>query len=267
MQLFAVWELLLFILNAILFLLVGLQLPTVLDQIAGRSVGELAGWAALVSAAVIAVRLAYVWITPFSVRLVGRTVGQLPRPLDVRQRLIIGWSGMRGSVALAAALAIPLTTDADARFPERDLIVFLAFCVILGTLVLQGLSLPLVIRTLKIEPDHTEEREDAKARIHAAEAALARLEELLEQDWVAEETAERLRGLYGFRRNRFASRFDAESDGAIETQSQNYQRLRRELLDAERAAVTALGRQGVISGDVVNRVRRDLDLEDARLDA
>ena len=91
MQLFAVWELLLFVLNAILFLLVGLQLPTVLDQIAGRSAGELAGWAALVSAVVIVVRLAYVWVTPFSVRLVGRTVGQLPRPLDVRQRLIIGW--------------------------------------------------------------------------------------------------------------------------------------------------------------------------------
>jgi CPA1 family monovalent cation:H+ antiporter len=138
--------------------------------------------------------------------------------------------------------------------------------VILGTLVLQGLSLPMVIRALGLEPDHGEEREDAKARIHAADAALARLEELLEEEWVGEQTAERLRGLYGFRRNRFASRFDDESDGEIETQSQNYQRLRRELLDAERAAVVALGREGRISSDVVNRVWRDLDLEDARLD-
>jgi CPA1 family monovalent cation:H+ antiporter len=173
---------------------------------------------------------------------------------------------MRGAVSLAAALAIPLTTDAGTAFPQRDLIIFLTFCVILGTLVLQGLSLPAVIRALGLEPDHAEEAEDAKARIHAADAALARLEELLAEDWVADETAERLRGLYGFRRNRFASRFDEESDGAIETQSQNYQRLRRELLDAERSAVNQLGREGVISGDVVNRVRRDLDLEDARLD-
>jgi CPA1 family monovalent cation:H+ antiporter len=83
---------------------------------------------------------------------------------------------------------------------------------------------------------------------------------------VRDDTAERIRGLYNFRRNRFSSRFDEESDGAIETQSQNYQRLRRELLDAERAAVIELGRAGLISGDVANRVRRDLDLEDARLD-
>jgi len=173
---------------------------------------------------------------------------------------------MRGAVSLAAALAIPLSTDAGRSFPDRDLLIFLAFCVILGTLVLQGLSLPLLIRMLRIEPDHGDEVEDAKARIRAAEAALARLEELIDQDWVREDTAERLRGLYGFRRNRFASRFDDESDGAIEEQSQAYQRLRRELLDAERAAVTQLGRDGVISGDVANRVRRDLDLEDARLD-
>jgi CPA1 family monovalent cation:H+ antiporter len=170
------------------------------------------------------------------------------------------------AVSLAAALAIPLATDAGAAFPERDLIIFLTFCVILGTLVLQGLSLPALIRMLRIEPDHAEEAEDAKARIHAADAAIARLDELLQEEWVREETAERLRGLYGFRRDRFASRFDGDSDGAIETQSQNYQRLRRELLDAERDAVVALGRQGVISGDVVTRVTRDLDLEDARLD-
>jgi hypothetical protein len=169
-------------------------------------------------------------------------------------------------VSLAAALAIPLTMDAGGAFPDRDLIIFLTFCVILGTLVLQGLSLPPLIRMLRIEPDHGEEREDAKARIRAAEAALARLDELVEEDWVREDTADRMRGLYGFRRNRFASRFDEESDGAIEEQSLAYQRLRRELLDAERAAVTQLGRDGVISGDVVNRVRRDLDLEDARLD-
>ena len=88
----------------------------------------------------------------------------------------------------------------------------------------------------------------------------------MDEDWVGEDTAERPRGLYGFRQNRFRSRFDADDDGAIETQSLNYQRLRRELLDAERDAVVALGREGTISGDVVNRVRRDLDLEDARLD-
>jgi CPA1 family monovalent cation:H+ antiporter len=173
---------------------------------------------------------------------------------------------MRGAVSLAAALAIPLTTHAGAAFPERDLIIFLAFCVILGTLVIQGLTLPAVIRAFGLEPDHLAEEEDARARIVAADAALLRLEELAGEDWVREDTAERLRGLYGFRKNRFESRFDESSDGAIEQQSQAYQRLRHELLDAERSAIVGLRRRGVISSDVERGLLRDLDLEDARLE-
>jgi monovalent cation/hydrogen antiporter len=188
-----------------------------------------------------------------------------PAP-PMANRVIVAWSGMRGAVSLAAALAIPLTTDAGTPFPARDLIVFLTFTVILGTLVVQGLSLPLLIRMLKVEPDRLDEKEDSKARIKSAEAALARLEELLEEDWVRQDTAERLRGLYNFRRDRFASRFDGESDGAIEEQSQSYQRLRRELLEAERAAIVNLRRDGVINDDAMRRLQRDLDLEDARLD-
>src|SRR5262249_33260705 len=151
-------------------------------------------------------------------------------------------------------------------FPHRDLIIFLTFTVILGTLVLQGLTLPGLIRLLHLEPDHSTDEEEARARIHASEAAITRLDELLGEDWVRPETAERMRGLYGFRINRFSSRFDDGDDGAVEQQSQAYQRLRRELLNAERDAVTELGRSGDVSGDVVLRVRRDLDLEDARLD-
>jgi len=130
----------------------------------------------------------------------------------------------------------------------------------------QGLSLPFLIRALKIEGDRLDEKEDAKARVKAADAAVARLDELLAEDWVREDTAERLRGLYRFRRDRFASRFDAADDGAIEERSLNYQRLRRELLDAERAQIVALRREGVISDAIMHRLQRDLDLEDARLD-
>jgi Na+/H+ antiporter len=260
----AVWEIATFVLNALLFALVGLQLSRILDTLTGRSAGELAQYGALVTGTVIVTRVLWLPVFTHLPRWLWNSTRVPAKPLS--HSFLISWSGLRGAVSLAAALAIPLTTDAGAPFPDRDLIVFLTFCVILGTLVLQGLSLPLVIRMLRIEPDHAEDAEDAKARIRAAEAAIARLEELAEEDWVREDTAERLRGLYGFRRDRFASRFDGESDGSIEERSQNYQRLRRELLDAERDAVTQLGREGVISGDVVNRVRRDLDLEDARLD-
>jgi monovalent cation/hydrogen antiporter len=179
---------------------------------------------------------------------------------------LIGWAGLRGAVTLAAALALPLTTRSGAPFPDRDLLIYLAFCVILATLVLQGLSLPLVIRLLHLEEDGTAAKEETKARIYAARMAVERLEELAGEDWVREDTAERLRGLYRFRENRFSARYDDEDDGAIEQQSQNYQRLRRELLDAERRAVVDLRRQGKINDDIMNLVQRDLDLEDARLD-
>jgi len=251
----ALWNIVSFVLNALVFTLVGLQLSGILDTLTGISAARLTWYAVLVTGTVIVTRI--VWLPIFARRSHGK---------PFTHTFLISWAGMRGAVSLAAALAIPLATDAGSPFPHRDLIIFLTFTVILGTLVLQGLTLPAVIRWLRIEPDHSEEEEDAQARIRAAEAALARLEELAAEDWVRDDTVERMRGLYNFRRNRFSSRFDGESDGAIEEQSQAYQRLRRELLDAERAAITELGRAGAVSGDVVLRVRRDLDLEDARLD-
>ena len=183
-----------------------------------------------------------------------------------RGGVFLSWAGMRGAVSLAAALALPLETDAGAPFPGRDLVLFLTFTVILFTLVVMGLTLPLLIQWLGLEDDGIEEREDAKARIRGAEAALARLEELVGEDWVREDTAERLRGAYRFRTNRFEARLDDGDDGSIESRSQDYQRLRHELLDAERDALLQLRRAGVISNEVWLRVERDLDLEDERLD-
>jgi monovalent cation/hydrogen antiporter len=260
----AVWEILTFVLNALVFALVGLQLSGILDALTGHSGSSLMWWGFLITAAVVVTRL--VW-GPILTLLPKLLFPQLRHGrISAGQPAVVAWSGMRGAVSLAAALAIPLTTDAGGAFPQRDLIIFLTFCVILGTLVVQGLTLPAVIRTFHIEPDHLDEEEDARARITAADAALSRLDELASEDWVREDTAERLRGLYGFRRNRFASRFDEETDGAVEAQSQAYQRLRRELLEAERSAIVDLRRQGAISSDVERGLQRDLDLEDARLD-
>jgi monovalent cation/hydrogen antiporter len=262
----AVWEILVFVINALLFALVGLQLSRILDALTGLSALELTRYGLLVTGTVVLIRIAWIPVVTNLPRLIFRSVREREPPVPLARSFLVAWSGMRGAVSLAAALAIPLATDAGTPFPDRDLIVFLTFCVILGTLVIQGLSLPLIIRTLGVEADRLDEKEDSKARIKAAEAALARLDELLEEDWVREDTADRLRGLYNFRRDRFASRFDTESDGAIEEQSQNYQRLRRELLEAEREAIVALRRDGVINDDAMRRLQRDLDLEDARLD-
>jgi Na+/H+ antiporter len=262
----AIWGIFSFVVNALLFALVGLQLHHILNALSGRGAGELLWDAVVVAATVIVVRI--VWVFPFTyVPWVfwGRVGEHDPAP-QWQRPAVVAWMGLRGAVSLAAALALPLTTDSGNPFPNRPLIIYLSFAVILATLVFQGLSLPVVIRLLGVEDDGLDAKEEAKARILAADAALERLEELVDEDWVRPDTAERLRGLMGFRRDRFAARFSEEDDGAIEEQSLAYQRLRREMLDAERAAVAQLRREGRINDDVMRRVTRDLDLEDARLD-
>ena len=262
----AVWEIATFILNALLFTLIGLQLPTILDSLSNRSALGLTGDAALVAAAVIAIR--FVWIFPAT--YVPRALSARIRERDPappwQQPALLAWCGMRGAVSLAAALAVPLATSDGAPFPGRDLIVFLTFGVILATLVGQGLTLPAVIGLLGLRDDGAGDRQEADARIHAAEAALARLAELRTEEWVREETASRLHGAYRFRVDRFQSRLDDGDSSAIEERSAAFQRLRRELLEAERAAIIALRSAGHIDDDIMHRVERDLDLEDARLD-
>src|SRR5207342_839763 len=183
----AVWEVVQYMLNALLFVLVGLQLPVVINALGDVPGVRLLGYAVAVSATVIALRFAWVFAVLHAPKWIAR------RMSNWRGAVFLSWAGMRGAVSLAAALALPLETDAGTPFPGRDLILFLTFSVILATLVGQGLTLPFVIRVLGLEDDGVADREDAKARIYAAEAALARLEELVSEEWVREDTAERVR--------------------------------------------------------------------------
>jgi monovalent cation/hydrogen antiporter len=261
------WEIVTFTLNALLFTLIGLQLPGILDDLDAYSATDLLWWAAAIWLTVLVARILWVYPAAKLPRLLIRRIRERD-PMPTRAALtLIAWSGMRGAVSLAAALAIPLSTDAREPFPGRSLVLFLTFAVIFGTLVVQGLTLPAVIRFLHLEDDGEDAaRELAQARIQAASAALIRLEELAEEDWVRPDTVERVRGGYDFRRTRFSAWLDGGDDGSIEARSQDFQRLRRELLNAERAAVHALRRSGEISDEVARRVERDLDLEDARLE-
>jgi CPA1 family monovalent cation:H+ antiporter len=173
---------------------------------------------------------------------------------------MIAWAGVRGAVSLAAALALPVDV------PQRDVIVFVTFVVILASLIGPTLSMPGLVALIGIEDDGGGEREDAKARIRAAEAALARIEQIAEEGWANEDSLERARGQYRFRTNRFRARLTGEDGNGAEERSLRYQRLRRELLDAERGAVIALRNDGLITEEVAQRVQRDIDLEDSRLD-
>ncbi|MEK6251580.1 MAG: Na+/H+ antiporter [Actinomycetota bacterium] len=262
-----VWELLQFLLNAVLFVLIGLQLPSVVGDLSGISTATLVGYAAATCAAVVGVRLIWFNTMPYVIRALDRRPQQRARRADWRTRLIVAWAGMRGAVSLAAALALPLQTDAGAAFPQRNLIIFLAFSVILFTLVVQGLTLPWLLRRLKVCDDGREEQdEEVLARLHAAAAALERLEELAREDWTRDDTIERVRNAYEYRQRRFNALRDGDDSDGYEDRSISYQRLLRELLEAQRRAVVELRNSGEISNDVMTRVERELDLEDSRLE-
>ena len=255
----AFWEMLVFLVNALLFALVGLQLREIVDRL--QVTTSLITDAAYVTLAVIVLRIVWVPIFTYLPRFLFRSIRERDPYPPWQFPVVISWAGIRGAVSFAAALALPIDV------PGRDLIVFLTFVVILVTLVGQGLTLPLLIRALRLPEDVSAEREDAKARIHAAEAALERLEELADEDWVRDDTLERMRGAYRFRSNRFRARYDGNDDGGVEARSVDFQRLRRELLEAERQAVVSLRNEGTITEEVALRVQRDIDLEDSRLDA
>ena len=267
MQGFALWSILTFLINATLFILIGLQLPTIVNGLAGQTPGEVVGYAALVCASVVLLR--FVWMNTMTliIRTLDRRPSQIARRSSWRIRVIGGWSGMRGAVSLAAALALPLETNAGDPFPDRDLIQFITFSVILVTVVGQGLTLPWLIRKMGVVDDGSEEeQEETRARLVIARAALERVDELEEEDWTREDTLERVRNVYRFRQRRFKIRAGKLDDDGIEERSLAYQRLMHEIYAVQRRELVRLRNQREISGEVMRRVEHELDLEEERLE-
>jgi Na+/H+ antiporter len=269
LQGYAFWELVTFLLNGLIFALIGLQLRGIMERLSEGTefpVSELAFYGVLISLVVILARFLWVFPATYVPRWLSRRIRQRDPAPPPRQVMVIAWTGMRGVISLAAALALPLNTANGTPFPGRDLILFLTFCVILATLVVQGLTLPLLIRALGLEDDGSQEREEIKGRVVVADAALARIDELAEEEWVREDTAERVRGLYNYRRSRFAARYHGADEDGLEERSAAYQRLMRDLLSAQRATLIQLRNEGRISDEVMHRIERDLDLEESRLE-
>jgi monovalent cation/hydrogen antiporter len=268
LQSFALWEILVFLLNATLFILIGLQLPVIVDGLHGRSTGELLGWSALVCAAVIGTRFVWLFTVTYLIRALDRRPQQRDRRSSARLRVVSAWTGMRGAVSLAAALALPLTTDAGAPLPDRDLVLFITLAVIVVTLIGQGLTLPALIRRLGVgDSAGEEETEEIRARLAAARAALDRIEEVEGDSDYLSDTLDRVRALYNFRYRRFKTRAGyLDDEDGIEDRSQAYQRLMHELYAAQREAVVLLRNDGEISNAVMHRIERELDLEESRLE-
>jgi Na+/H+ antiporter len=261
-----VWDVLDFIVNATLFVLVGLQLRTVMDGLGGRSVGTLAVYALAVCGVVVVARILWVMLLAYVIRAIDRRPQQRLRRVGWRQRFVVAWSGMRGSVSLAAALALPLRTHSGAPFPERGLLIFLTFSVIFATLVVQGLSLPTVIRVLGVTSDGGEEQEELKARLTATKAALTQIDELASAEWTRDDTVDRMRRAYEYRKRRLAARAGKIEDDGYEDRSLAYQQMVQIVLAAQREALVQMRNDRQISNEMMNRIIQELDLEESRLE-
>jgi monovalent cation/hydrogen antiporter len=263
LNIFVFWEMIVFLLNGFVFVLIGLQLPHILKMLSGNSLGQLLWHGLLISCAAIVVRIAWVFISTYFLRLVSHLFGAEDPYPGWHNVAIVAWTGMRGVVSLAAALAVPLTLSNGHPFPGRDYILFVTFCVILATLVLQGLSLPALIRRLGVVDDGLANLEERTARLKANEAALAYLKEAENQ--FPPSLVERLRAEYDDRIRQLEACADVDGEHSDESLAHAYQRLQQEALDVERRTIIQLRDEYVINDEVLRRIQADLDHAEARL--
>lgn len=266
-QAWAVWDSLTFVVNGLVFVLIGLQLPYVLAGIRGYGIGRLALYGALFSAIVIVLRLLWIypgtWVAYFIRTRILRQQYPLPSAKAV---FVVGWTGMRGVVALAAALALPELLANGSPFPRRNIIIFLTFCVILVTLVLQGLTLPSLIRALGLAgrgDDH--EDEESEARRIITSTALSHLESARAQD------LEAFAAVYDDLTHRYTRRLaslgkeNAEGNGMSNQELARYRKILGELLRVERRTAVRLRNEGRINDEVLRKIEHELDLSETRL--
>ena len=246
----AFWDSTAFLLDGLLFVLIGLQVPTIVERIEDYDLTTLCGYALLITAVVMGVRM--LWMVVVPVVFHGTTT--------IPERVAIAWGGMRGGVSLAAALAI--TTDG---FPKRDLVIFVAYAVIVLTLVIPGLTLAPLVRRLGLDESEEDRRVDAEARKRITEAALERLDEAGRDE--PEHVVQRLRDRYESRLERLEQRIEGDEDEHGQSDVAVAGRLLAEMIDAERDVLREMRREHAFPPEVMREIERELDLDESRLRA
>lgn len=267
-QAYAVWNSLTFVLNGFVFVLIGLQLPYVLAGIEEYSFHQLLLYGALFSALVILLRLVWVFPGAYLSSLIRRRIlHQKENPPPARQVFVVGWTGMRGVIALAAAMSLPVVLADGKPFPQRNLIIFLTFCVILVTLVLQGLTLPALIRALGLAGSLGPKREEKDARRVVLEAALSYLDEARAKD--RPELASVYNDIEQHYRQRLAVLTGAgTAEGDLGPKdSRRFRDLSGDLLRIERQTAVRLRKEGRINDEVLRQIEHELDLSETQLNA
>jgi len=262
---YSVWETILFILNGLIFILIGLQLRSVMEGIKDYTGSELALYGLAISAVVIIMR--FIWVIPGSLIPALSKRINAKRPFNPRNLVVFGWSGMRGVVSLAAALSIPLLMRDGTAFPHRNLIIYITFCVILTTLILLGFSLPWVIKKLKIEP-YSPAAEEYEVRTKVVNSSIQHIEENLSM--ISGELLNNIKNKYEIKFNRLqktdlpANYFDGEAPSVANIFNE-YSKLQIDMIGVERKSLQQLHRSGEASEEIIRKIERELDLEETRL--
>jgi len=264
LQIHTIWEMVTFLLEGFLFLFIGLELPDIIQTISGRWL-KFGGYVGAMVATVILVRILWVIVATYVPRLLIPAVRKKDPYPDWRHVTLIAWTGMRGADSLAAAIALPLVLPNGSPFPGRDEILILTFCVIFATLVLQGGTLPMVIRWLGIKGDNLDDKEEHIARTKANNAALAFLAQPEVKRRYDSDIIERLRAEY-LDRLRELEICGSAGCGEEPEFAPGFDDLEREALTIERRMIIALRNEGAINDDALRSIQRDLDLAEARLD-
>lgn len=266
---YATWDTVIFLLNGVIFLFIGLELRKILQELNEFTVYELISYGALISLTVIAGRILWVYPGAYIPRFLSRKIRERETITNWRTVTVVAWTGMRGIVSLASALALPLTlADGETAFPNRSLILFLTFCVIVSTLVLQGVTLRPLIKWLEIQPDGTLAREEQETRLLVTNKIIKHIEENLSYGVTSDEILGQIKSKYEIRfaqllnqdESNQSSRFDDE-------QVKQFHEIQRELTALERRVLLDLRRENKIDDEVLKRLEHELDLEEEKLAA
>lgn len=261
LQAYGTWDTAIFILTGVVFILIGLQLPIILTGIQDHTFPMLLKYGAIVSVAVIIGRIIWVFPGAYIPRL-SKQVRESEPEVNIKLVTVVAWSGMRGVVSLAAALAIPLMIEGSKPFPNRNLIIFLTFAVIFSTLVLQGLTLRPLIKWLGINPDGKEQEAELKARLKIASSVIEYIEENYSLD-LTDDALNLIKTKYEIRIQRI--RKGRTHQKMSEDQINQFHLIQQALLNKERELIINLRGESSISEEVLRKIEYELDLEETRL--
>lgn len=272
----AMWTMLTFLFQSLIFILVGIELPYIMNGLIGHSLPRMLMYAGVVTLVCLLVRFVWVGISVWVLRASQRRKHRKIEPAW-NEGALVAWAGMRGGYSLVIALAIPFFTNVNAPIPGRNLIVFITFCVIFVTLVLQGMTLSRVVKLLGLHRDTSGATEELTGRIAQTRAAIEALNEEVVNGGPDAEVAKRIRARYALRLDRWVARLDGRSDDATDAEGRNADdmtgitravtRLNEKVLKAQREALIKLHEDEVINDDVVRQLQRELDLESLLLDS